>query len=395
MKRILLSPDATRLGDVLKESLSSADWGTFRAAIAFVKYSGVKHIYDELKQFVQNKSVKISVGVDTGGTSYDGLSGLFSALDNKGEVWVFHNQAPSTFHPKIYLFFNNEKASLIIGSGNLTEGGLFSNYEINLQVELDLNNEEDKTLFLDIQNVLDEWSSHQDGLCLKLDEGLLAQLEDEGLIMSEAIDRADGDRVPSSVATSFSDANQTLFSWTPVNPAPRASSTRKRSTQASSGGVIEEFGGKVRIFAMTLQNTDVGKGQTTPGTSRRSPEIYIPLIARNFAPDFWGWPNKFIEDPKKLGKWDRSGVVMRLGTQIINVNMMTWPDKSDFRLRSEALRSAGNINDILVLKLLGEGAPAEYNVEVIIPSSQEYARYLAICNNSVKGKSLKKWGYTE
>ena len=158
MKRILLSPDATRLGDVLKESLSSADWGTFRAAIAFVKYSGVKHIYDELKQFVQNKSVKISVGVDTGGTSYDGLSGLFSALDNKGEVWVFHNQAPSTFHPKIYLFFNNEKASLIIGSGNLTEGGLFSNYEINLQVELDLNNEEDKTLFLDIQNVLDEWS---------------------------------------------------------------------------------------------------------------------------------------------------------------------------------------------------------------------------------------------
>ena len=104
---------------------------------------------------------------------------------------------------------------------------------------------------------------------------------------------------------------------------------------------------------------------------------------------------KFIEDPKKLGKWDRSGVAMRLGTQIINVNMMTWPDKSDFRLRSEALRSAGNINDILVLELLGEGAPAEYNVEVIIPSSQEYARYLAICNNSVKGKSLKKWGYTE
>ena len=86
---------------------------------------------------------------------------------------------------------------------------------------------------------------------------------------------------------------------------------------------------------------------------------------------------------------------MRLGTRIINVNMMTWPDKSDFRLRSEALRSAGNINDILVLELLGEGAPAEYNVEVIIPSSQEYARYLAICNNSVKGKSLKKWGYTE
>ena len=115
--------------------------------------------------------------------------------------------------------------------------------------------------------------------------------------MSEAIARLIGIEHHRQLRLVFR-CKSDAFSWTPVNPAPRASSTRKRSTQASSGGIIEEFGGKVRIFAMTLQNTDVGKGQTTPGTSRRSPEIYIPLIARNFAPDFWGWPNKFIEDPK-------------------------------------------------------------------------------------------------
>ena len=30
---------------------------------------------------------------------------------------------------------------------------------------------------------------------------------------------------------------------------------------------------------MTLQQTDVGTGQVTEGTSRRSPEIFIPLVA--------------------------------------------------------------------------------------------------------------------
>ncbi len=35
--------------------------------------------------------------------------------------------------------------------------------------------------------------------------------------------------------------------------------------------------GNFRGFVMTLQKTDVGRGQTTAGTSARSPEIFIPL----------------------------------------------------------------------------------------------------------------------
>lgn len=392
MKRVLLSPDAIRLGDVLKESLSSSHWDSFRAAIAFVKYSGVKHIQDELKQFAQSKSVKISVGVDAGGTSFDGLSGLLAALDDKGEAWVFHNQSPSTYHPKTYLFSNHENASLIIGSGNLTEGGLFSNYEISLQVELNLNSEEDKKFFLSVQEALDSWSSHQDGLCLKLNRPLLAQLKDEGLVMPESFGQTDEGNSSSAGAVSSSGANRPLFAWTSVKSAPRVVNSKK-SLPAISGELKAEHNGEVRVFAMTLQNTDVGKGQVTPGTSRRSPEIYIPLVARDFAPEFWGWPAKFNEDQNNPGKRDRSGVKMRLGTKIVNVNMMTWPVRSDFRLRSEALRSAGNINDILVMELLGEGAPAEYDVKVIIPSSKEYAKYIAMCNNSTKN-SLKKWGYS-
>lgn len=36
--------DPKRMGDLLVENLSNAKWISFRAAVAFVKSSGVKHI---------------------------------------------------------------------------------------------------------------------------------------------------------------------------------------------------------------------------------------------------------------------------------------------------------------------------------------------------------------
>src|SRR5208282_3120583 len=40
------------------------------------------------------------------------------------------------FHPKLYIFQNqNGKKSAILGSSNLTEGGLSKNYEANVQVD--------------------------------------------------------------------------------------------------------------------------------------------------------------------------------------------------------------------------------------------------------------------
>jgi len=49
-----------------------------------------------------------------------------------------------------------------------------------------------------------------------------------------------------------------------------------------------------QTFIMTLQKTDVGYGQVTSGTSRRSPEIFVPMKAVDTNPGFWGWPARFI-----------------------------------------------------------------------------------------------------
>jgi hypothetical protein len=147
-----------------------------------------------------------------------------------------------------------------------------------------------------------------------------------------------------------------------------------------------------RGFVMTLMRTDVGAGQTTPGTSRRSPEIFIPLAARNMYPVFWEWPYAFTEDLAKPGKFDRPGILMRIGGEVIRVNMMTWPDKHDFRLRSEALRSAGYEGDILRIEKTSGSQDFDYYVEIIPTGTSAYDYFLDLCVNRTPN-SKRKWGY--
>src|SRR5580693_4442940 len=90
--------DPKRMGDLLVENLYGAKWTLFRAAVAFVKNSGVKHIKAALQNFLTQGNAKVSAGIDHAGTSKEGLSELLEALGTKGEGWVFHNAGPYTFH---------------------------------------------------------------------------------------------------------------------------------------------------------------------------------------------------------------------------------------------------------------------------------------------------------
>lgn len=143
---------------------------------------------------------------------------------------------------------------------------------------------------------------------------------------------------------------------------------------------------------MTLQRTDVGVGQTTTGTSRRSPEVFVPLRARDAEPGFWGWPDLFTEDARRAGKFDRAGVPMDLNGEVIRVNMMTWPAKHDFRLRNEALRSSGRVGDILKIAKVSGRTEAAYKVEVIRRGAPGYDDHLARCTETTPN-SRKRWGY--
>ena len=70
-----------------------------------------------------------------------------------------------------------------------------------------------------------------------------------------------------------------------------------------------------------------------------------------------------------------------------------WPDKHDFRLRSEDLRSAANIGDVLRIERAADGSRYDYIVSIIPQGSVQYAAARARCTQRVRQPSVKEWGY--
>ena len=378
-----------RLGDYLNENFKEP-WTEFRAAVAFAKRSGVRHIENGLAAFAHEHKVDILVGIDHGGTSSEGLRSLLDSVSPTGTVSLFHSPDFRTFHPKMYLFKSATSAELLVGSGNLTEGGLFANYEAGLQIRLDLTDPTQAQVLQDIEEKLDDWGDTTTGTTRLLDYCLLDKLTASGFTPLE--------NAASSTVSSFSPiqhdgADQKLFAAR-VEPRTPSPPSRPISQIIVHNSPSAPSSPKPLGFLMTLQQTDVGVGQKTTGTSRRSPEIFIPLTARNRHPEFWGWQDKFTEDPSRANKYDRLGVKVRLEGADIEVNMMTWPVKHDFRIRSEALRSAGNVGDILRIERGGPSSTYEYCIEIIPKGTTQYSGFLALCTNRVPSpKSQKIYGY--
>lgn len=414
--------DAFRLGDFLVESLKSLDWTEFRAAVAFVKRSGTKHVGSALTEFSKRASVNITAGIDSNGTSAEGLQDLISAISRTGKLWIFHNANSSTFHPKIYLFKNATNAEIVIGSGNLTEGGLYSNYEANIRFKLDLRVPMHRAILKDVETALNSWSTPVAGTCLRLDDALLKRLMDSGRVLPEALTREIEERGPDKTA-SASSKRDSLFKVTKVRPAPKTlmhssgvKLSKKAFTSASTSSKRSPSTAPARTFVMTLQNTDVGYGQKTPGAQARSAEIFVPILAVDADPAFWGWPNLFTVDDewsarhatwiaskmtsarrskRPLDKMDRHRVRIQTTKPKGVIKATIWynPEKVDLRIRHEQLRAAGTVGDIVAITAAAPGASYDYDFEVIAPTDSRFVSLESACNVKVPGNSKKKYGY--
>ena len=388
MPRLLSQPHGDRLGDLLIRRLQDPQWTTFQSAVAFVKRSGVIHIADSLQAFAQRGHVRMVVGVSMGGTSVEGLESLLECLDGRGEVWVFHNENGPTFHPKMYVFSNDRNAEVIIGSGNLTQGGLFDNYEASVALALNLADPDDRALLASVEAVLDAYTDHVPGMAVALSHETLERLRTAGYVVPEAQMRRPTRRPETAIQEyGVPTPGDQLFRHVAVPPPPLIPVVRRDGPKPR--GVDET----PAAFYMTLQRTDAGTGQITPGTARRSPEIFVPLAARNAAPEFWQWPEAFTEDPHEPGKMDRTGVPMLVDDAVVRVTMTYFPHRHEFRLRHERLRSAGTIGDILRIERTDDAPELAYSVTVIPQGGPGYEGAFARCANAVGGRSQKRWGY--
>lgn len=420
-----------RLGEFLLNHFADPQWTNFRAAIAFVKRSGTQYVRQALREFDARAEVRISVGVDLFGTSTEGLRDLLDATHG-GRVFIYRNNGPYTFHPKVYLFKSQGRADLLVGSGNMTGGGLFTNYEASLAASLDLNDAEDATFLRLVDGTLDEWSNPREGVCHILTPDLIGRLVASGLVRSEAElaviqQQARPAAAPAAGAPGAAAGVQgegegvapppPLFVAVAVprppaiarqEVAPVEAEVAPEAAELSSATVIPPPGivplqaGGVSCFVMTLQNTDVGVGQVRKGTARRSPEVFIPLVAVDRNPGFWTFPDQFTSDgawdkrhPGRrrngLGKLDRVNVPMRIGS-VQSVSMFFNPDKGDFRIRNEVLRSSGHVGDILFLRRVDVMNGFEYDVQVAPQGSPLFDQLAPYCTTPVP-HSRKTFGY--
>ena len=120
----IAQPD-TQLGTVLSMMLDS-DTPASRIIVvsAFVSLQTIMRIKHQVVDLKANGAdISFILGIDLNGTSQEVLNEL---LDWNLDVRIVKHRRPGhTFHPKLYLFEWEHQATIIVGSNNLTEGGLF------------------------------------------------------------------------------------------------------------------------------------------------------------------------------------------------------------------------------------------------------------------------------
>lgn len=121
---------ANTIAAEINSALSSEEFTEFKFAVAFARWSGLALIEAKLQAFASRpgNSIRAVVGVDLGGTTVEALTYLHELPS--ATVKILRSGNPHVvYHPKVYLFAGPEKWLSIVGSGNLSAGGLHANVE--------------------------------------------------------------------------------------------------------------------------------------------------------------------------------------------------------------------------------------------------------------------------
>lgn len=151
-KEFILQGFTTRThGDAIGELFDVPKIQRVVLSIAFITESGVDRIASKLKPVA--KVLTTFAGIRNDISTHQGLKAL---LSYGGTVYAVDTGARNpVFHPKIYLVRGEKLARAIIGSANLTLGGLNNNIEAGISLEFDLSNPDDHKIVGQIESELD------------------------------------------------------------------------------------------------------------------------------------------------------------------------------------------------------------------------------------------------
>jgi len=128
---VVLQPSNGEMGEIIKELLSSQKplYNNVWLVSAFANAQAIQRITPNILEAKERgANINIVVGFDVKSTSAEALRRINSLEVNS--TLVHNARGGHTFHPKIYLFEATDiQADVFIGSNNLTDGGLYTNYE--------------------------------------------------------------------------------------------------------------------------------------------------------------------------------------------------------------------------------------------------------------------------
>ncbi len=120
-------------------------------SVAFVSESGVEQIESGLRAHAA--SVIVFAGIRNDITSHQGLARL---LHIGGKLFTVDTGSRTViFHPKLYLARGKATARMVIGSANLTLGGLNNNIEAGMMLDFDMTDKTDRAVVDGIQAQLE------------------------------------------------------------------------------------------------------------------------------------------------------------------------------------------------------------------------------------------------
>ena len=354
-----LIPSSQGVEKIISECLTSGEYDDFKFSSAYARKSAVTLLQPALKSFLSNNGrLQCVIGVNQGVTSYQAIKSLLEISSNADVYVRCAVKGRATFHHKVYMFnssFNNSSIQkCIVGSSNFTQGGLKTNEECSVLLDVDKS---DKDFHNSIKGY---WKAIRDNndrfSTIKVTDSILDQLLECGALVDET---------------------------------KRVKKVLRVSQKSLTGELLANEIGKIidtestpinNNFVMTLSNFDMSDKSADP-------VILIPLIARNKDNKFWFYPEFFVSE-RKYDDIYLNAIIYIDGVKYLEQIRLYWYTvKHEFRLKSKKIKRNGEEGDIMLVKRDGR----DMSINLIRKGSTQYQRLYKHLTGTTK--TPKRWGY--
>lgn len=378
--------------------------------VAWARRVGVGLLHTALGDAL--RQIDVVVGMAGRGTSAEALA-LLRTLARR--VFVYHKHHRQTFHPKLYLLDDGgdppADAALLVGSSNLTGGGLYRNIEGNLALLLQPSRGAgDREIYDSVVSeatsiiaspFCEEVTTNDRIRQLLADSYISTERSLERRRQRDARDAARGGprrQRPEAPPPPYPEFQipelDVTFGWdNEAEPPPQHTAGELAEPPATYGALLEVADPLDQFYVRTLTVNDVNKLQgRTPGTA----EWDIGETARDAMPQFWGWPEEYatVQRRQERLEWATRGVVRssKTGGTGREIEVVLWfrepreGHAAEHRLRIgprpvlvEVTPETFNTTSLVVVERLPRGGDYTFLVKLLTDSDPEYvdyARYL-------------------